>query len=73
MSNSDVRYVTQDDWNAAQDALATVLRVADHMPAGHHRESIRNIIATVKAPPPLDTSPVNLTQEISSALNGGGA
>ncbi len=42
-----VRYATQDDWDKVRDVLTAVLRVADHMPEGHHRESIRNLIKSV--------------------------
>jgi hypothetical protein len=38
-----VSYVTQEMWDASQAALAAVLRVADSMPEGHHREAIRNL------------------------------
>lgn len=46
-SGEHVAYVTQEMWDAAQNALRVALRISEYMPATHHREALRSAVQKV--------------------------
>lgn len=67
VESAPVAFVTQEMWDAAQHALAIVLRIADYMPATHHREAIRSAVNKAAAAQFQESEP--LRARLQAALH----